>query len=79
MTYTNPAEPFDRYMWIQDFAASIAELGAPDPMRLLLGLGAEQYNKGGNRNPLIAAQRVWDDWPTQPALRGDTHLVGRAA
>lgn len=69
MTNTDPSEVFDRYMWIQDFAARIAELGAPGPIRLLLELGAEQYEKSGDLNPMIAAERVGEDWPTQSATR----------
>jgi hypothetical protein len=65
MTAHDPST-FDRFLWVQDFAAHLANLGAPGPMRLLMKLGEEQYDAGERRDPRVAAQVTWDRWPTQP-------------
>jgi hypothetical protein len=46
MSDTNSAEQFDRLIWIQDFAAHLANLGAPGPMRVLMKLGEDQFDAG---------------------------------
>ena len=74
MTDAAPGDSFQRHMWIQDFAACIAELGAPGPMTLLIDLGAEHHDKGANQDAQIAAQHVWDDWPPGPAPLPKTSL-----
>jgi hypothetical protein len=63
---TDQADPFERLLWVQDFAAHLANLGARGPMRLLVSLGEEQYDSGERRDPRVAAQVTWDRWPTQP-------------
>ena len=56
----------DRFLWIQDFAAHLANLGAPGPMRSLLEFGEDEYDAGPNVDPVIAAEIAWASWPTQP-------------
>jgi hypothetical protein len=52
-------------MWEQDFAARLAELGAPASIEVLLKLGKARFYAGAERDPLHAAQAAWSEWPTQ--------------
>ena len=54
-----------RFMWVQDFAARLAELGAPASIDALLELGRERFNTGPKRDPVTAAETAWGEWPTE--------------
>ena len=54
-----------RFLWIQDFAARLADLGAPASVEALLQLGEERYLRGPKSDPSAAAESVWAEWPTE--------------
>ncbi len=66
MDHSDAPVSMGRFMWVQDFAAHLAELGARQSMPVLVGLGERQYDGGERRAPTIAAELLWEQWPTQP-------------
>ena len=54
-----------RFVWIQDFAARLVDLGAPTSVEALLQLGKELFQTGTERNAVRAAESVWSEWPTE--------------
>jgi hypothetical protein len=54
-----------RFTWVQDFAARLAELGAPASIEVLLELGKVRFEMGSERDPVRAAESVWSEWPTE--------------
>jgi hypothetical protein len=54
-----------RFTWAQDFAARLAELGAPASTEVLLELGRDRFETGSERDPVRAAESVWGEWPTE--------------
>lgn len=55
-----------RFVWVQDFAARLVELGAPTSVDALVQLGKELFQTGKERDAVRAAETVWSEWPTQP-------------
>jgi hypothetical protein len=54
-----------RFMWVQDFAARLAELGAPASFEAMLALGRERFRSSAERDAARAAESVWSEWPTE--------------
>jgi hypothetical protein len=54
-----------RFLWVQDFAARLAELGAPASVEALLELGKARFETGSDRDAVRAAESVWSEWPTE--------------
>jgi hypothetical protein len=54
-----------RFMWMQDFAARLVDLGAPAGIEALVALGRERFETGAERDPIAAAESVWSEWPTE--------------
>jgi hypothetical protein len=54
-----------RFMWEQDFAARLVELGAPASIEALLELAKARFYASSERDPTVAAQATWSEWPTQ--------------
>jgi hypothetical protein len=52
-------------LWVQDFAARLADLGAPIGLEALLALGAEQFALTGRLDAKTAAELMWSEWPTE--------------
>ncbi len=55
----------DRFLWVQSFAARLAELGAPGGAEHHRELGADWFESNKTRDPLAVAEFVWSRWPTQ--------------
>lgn len=53
-----------RFVWIQDFAVRLAELGTPASDEALIALGAERFDNGPEQDAGTAAESVWSEWPT---------------
>ncbi len=66
MANADPPISLDRFIWVQDFAARLVELGAPLSADLLVRLGYEYVESSRERNPVAAAELVWSQWPTGP-------------
>jgi hypothetical protein len=54
-----------RFIWMQDFAARLVELGAPASIEALVALGRERFETGRERDAVTAAESVWSEWPTE--------------
>jgi hypothetical protein len=54
-----------RFMWIQDFAARLAELGAPASIEALIELGKERLDNSREHDPIRDAESVWGEWQTE--------------
>ena len=54
-----------RFVWAQDFAARLAELGAPASTEALLEMGKDRFESSPERNAVRAAESVWSEWPTE--------------
>jgi hypothetical protein len=54
-----------RFVWVQDFAARLAELGAPASVEAMLALGRERFQSSAERDAARAAESVWSEWPTE--------------
>jgi hypothetical protein len=54
-----------RFVWVQDFAARLVDLGAPASVEALVQLGRELFQTGKERDAVRAAESVWSEWPTQ--------------
>jgi len=66
MVKENPTRlAFKRFVWAQDFAARLAELGAPGSAEALLALGQDRFETSSERDPIRAAEAVWSEWPTE--------------
>lgn len=59
-------QALDRFVWIQDFAARLVDLGAPTSVEALVQLGKELFQTSRERDAVRAAESVWSEWPTQP-------------
>jgi hypothetical protein len=54
-----------RFIWVQDFAARLAELGAPTSLEAMLELGRERFQSSAERDAARCAESVWSEWPTE--------------
>jgi hypothetical protein len=54
-----------RFMWEQDLAARLVELGAPASIEALGELAKARFYASSERDPIVAAQATWSEWPTQ--------------
>ena len=54
-----------RFMWIQDFAARLVELGAPASIEALIELGKERLDNSREHDPVRDAESVWSEWQTE--------------
>jgi hypothetical protein len=54
-----------RFLWVQDFAARLVELGVPASTEALLALGRERLNSSPERDPVRDAETVWSQWETE--------------
>jgi hypothetical protein len=60
---------FDRFLWLQDFAARLQELGAPASSMQLLTLGHTLYDKNARTDPRSTADAAWARWPTEDGIQ----------
>ena len=68
-TALDPAISFDRFLWLQDFAARLQELGAPASSMQLLTLGDALYENSTRTDPRSTADAVWARWPTEDGIQ----------
>jgi hypothetical protein len=61
----DPLSKLRRFTWVQDFAARLAELGAPASTEVLLELAKDRFEKSAERDAVRAAESVWSEWPTE--------------
>ena len=54
-----------RFLWVQDFAARLVELGAPASTEVLIALGRERLDSSRERDPVRDAETVWSQWETE--------------
>jgi len=54
-----------RFIWAQDFAARLLELGAPATAEALLELGKDRYDSSPERDAVRAAESAWSEWQTE--------------
>jgi hypothetical protein len=64
-TDSDPLISFDRFLWLQDFAARLQELGAPASSIQLITLGRTLYENSTRTDPRSTADAVWARWPTE--------------
>ncbi len=55
----------DRFIWVHGFATRLAALGAPQSMQVLMRLAETHYDEGERRDPVHAADLLWQHWPTE--------------
>ena len=54
-----------RFIWAQDFAARLLELGAPATSEALFELGKDRYDSSPERDAVRAAESAWSEWQTE--------------
>ena len=54
-----------RFLWVQDFAARLAELGAPASFEALVAMGNDRYQRGPKSEASRAAEAAWAEWVTE--------------
>lgn len=64
----------DRFLWVQDFAGRLLDLGAPESSEKLEDLGTRLYVDNKELDPLLVAEAVWEQWPTG---RGESFFDSR--
>ncbi len=60
-----PPLSLDRFLWLQDFAARLMELGAPGSVQELMQLGEDLYESSAGKSAREIAEFVWQQWPTE--------------
>jgi hypothetical protein len=68
-TDCDPTISFDRFLWLQDFAARLQELGAPASSMQLIALGRTLYENSTRTDPRYTADTVWARWPTEDGIQ----------
>ncbi len=61
----DPLAKLRRFTWVQDFAARLAELGAPASSEVLLELAKDRFETSPERDAVRAAESAWSEWPTE--------------
>jgi hypothetical protein len=69
MPPSDTAISFDRFLWLQDFAARLQELGAPASSTQLIALGRTLYDNSIRSDPRSTADAVWARWPTKEGIQ----------
>ena len=64
----------DRFLGVQDVAARLLDLGAPESSDKLEDLGTRLYVDNKELDPLLVAEAVWEQWPTG---RGESFFDSR--
>ena len=64
MAHDDDPISLDRFLWVQDFVARLAELGAPEASEKLEALGQRLYPDNKELEAAQVADVVWERWPS---------------
>ncbi len=62
---SEPLLSLDRFLWLQDFAGRLLELGAPGSVQELMQFGEDYYQSSAGKPAQEIAELAWQQWPTE--------------